>query len=42
MIKNYGLENKLNIAHGLNKMPVAYLVANLVLSSSIEPESFDA
>ena len=40
MIKNYGLENKLNIAHGLNKMPVAYLVANLVLSSSIEPESF--
>ena len=40
MIKTYGLESKLNIAHGLNKMPVAYSIANLVLSSSIEPESF--
>ncbi len=40
MIKNYKLENKLMIAHGLNKMPVAYSVANLVLSCSIEPEAF--
>ena len=40
MIKTHGLENKLSIAHGLNKMPVAYSIANLVLSSSIEPESF--
>jgi len=40
MIKTYGLENKLNIAHGLNKMPVAYSIANLILSCSIEPESF--
>ena len=40
MIKTYNLEDKLLIAHGLNKMPVAYSIANLVLSSSIEPESF--
>ena len=40
LIKTHGLESKLNIAHGLNKMPVAYSIANLVLSSSIEPESF--
>ena len=40
MIKDYELEDKLLIAHGLSKMPVAYSIANLVLSSSIEPESF--
>ncbi len=40
IIKSYKLENKLLIAHGLNKMPVAYSIANLVLSSSIEPEAF--
>ena len=40
MIKTHDLQSKLNIAHGLNKMPVAYSIANLVLSSSIEPESF--
>ncbi len=40
MIKNYKLEDKLMIAHGLNKMPVAYSIANLVLTSSIEPEAF--
>ena len=40
MIKAYELEDKLLIAHGLSKMPVAYSIANLVLSSSIEPESF--
>ncbi len=40
MIKNYKLEDKLMIAHGLNKMPVAYSIANLIISSSIEPEAF--
>ena len=40
LVKKYNLENKLKIAHGLNKMPVAYSISNLVLSSSIEPEAF--
>jgi len=40
LVKKYNLENKLKIAHGLNKMPVAYSMSNLVLSSSIEPEAF--
>ena len=40
LVKKYNLENKLKIAHGLNKMPVAYSISNLILSSSIEPEAF--
>ena len=40
MIKKYQLDDKLKIAHGLNKMPVAYSISNLVLSTSIEPEAF--
>ena len=40
LVKEYNLENKLKIAHGLNKMPVAYFISNLILSSSIEPEAF--
>lgn len=40
MIKDYKLQDKLMIAHGLNKMPVAYSISNLVLSCSIEPEAF--
>jgi len=40
MIKKYDLQDKLMIAHGLNKMPVAYAISNLILSSSIEPEAF--
>ena len=40
MIQKYNLEDKISIAHGLNKMPVAYAVAKLVLSTSIEPEAF--
>ncbi len=40
MIKDYNLEDKLFIAHGLNKMPVAYAISSLVVSCSIEPEAF--
>jgi glycosyltransferase involved in cell wall biosynthesis len=40
MIQKYNLEDKISIAHGLNKMPVAYAMAKLVLSTSIEPEAF--
>ena len=40
LIKKYNLQNKIRIAHGLKKMPVAYSISNLVLSSSIEPEAF--
>ena len=40
MIKNYKLEDKLMIAHSLSKMPVAYSIANLVVSCSTEPEAF--
>jgi glycosyltransferase involved in cell wall biosynthesis len=40
IIKNYELQDKVIIAHGLKKMPVAYAIANLVLSTSIQPETF--
>ena len=40
MIKNYKLGDKLMIAHSLSKIPVAYSIANLVVSCSTEPESF--
>jgi glycosyltransferase involved in cell wall biosynthesis len=40
LIKKYNLQDKIRIAHGLKKMPVAYSISNLVLSSSIEPEAF--
>jgi len=40
LMKKYQLENHLIIAHGLKKMPVAYSISNLILSTSIEPEAF--
>jgi glycosyltransferase involved in cell wall biosynthesis len=40
VIKNYELQDKVIIAHGLKKMPVGYAIANLVLSTSIQPETF--
>ncbi len=40
LIKKYNLQDKIRIAHGLKKMPVAYSISDLVLSSSIEPEAF--
>ena len=40
LMKKYQLENRLIIAHGLKKMPVAYSISNLILSTSIEPEAF--
>ena len=40
LMKKYQLENHLIIAHGLKKMPVAYSISSLILSTSIEPEAF--
>ena len=40
LMKKYQLEDHLIIAHGLKKMPVAYSISNLILSTSIEPEAF--
>ena len=40
MVKKYNLQDTLKIAHGINKMPVAYSISNLIVSSSIEPEAF--
>ena len=36
----YNLNNFVKIAHSINKIPVAYSISNLVISSSIEPEAF--
>ena len=40
LMKKYQLEDHLIIAHGLKKMPVAYSISSLILSTSIEPEAF--
>ena len=36
----FNLNNFVKIAHSINKIPVAYSISNLVISSSIEPEAF--
>jgi glycosyltransferase involved in cell wall biosynthesis len=40
LINKYQLTGNIILAHGIKKMPVAYAISNLVVSSSIEPEAF--
>ena len=40
LVSKYNLNNFVKIAHSINKIPVAYSISNLVISSSIEPEAF--
>jgi glycosyltransferase involved in cell wall biosynthesis len=40
LVERYNLNNKIKFVEHYSEMPIAYSVANLVISSSIEPEAF--
>ena len=40
MVQQYSLSNIIKFIDGCDEMPIAYKIANLVCSTSIEPESF--
>ena len=40
LVEQYRLNNQIRFVDQCNKMPVAYKISNIIISSSIEPEAF--